>query len=109
MSRGEMLENDEVVLVGHSTGGLDIRQLICDLHNHERKYVPADGGEGVTCREIRERLKAVVFLSVPHWGTNVADWVYSHPAWRMMVLTELRAVIAGSRVYPLDQIEAGLT
>ncbi len=36
MARHEILPNDKIVLVGHSTGGLDIRQLICDLHEREK-------------------------------------------------------------------------
>ena len=109
MVRGEILEGDKVVLVGHSTGGLDIRQLMRDLHDSHDLPVYADGGASVTGRDIRSRIDTVVFLSVPHWGTNIADWVHSHPAWRRLIIAELRAAIAGSQVYLVDSIEARIT
>ena len=68
IARGEILEDDAIVLVGHSTGGLDIRQLVCDLHKRENKRVHIDSGYVVTSRQIRDRLKGVVFLSVPPLG-----------------------------------------
>ena len=108
MARGEILENDQVVLVGHSTGGLDIRQLIWDLHDLKNRRVPVDGGCSVSARAIRRCLKGVVFLSVPHWGTNVADWVYSHSVLRKTVIADLRAAFAGSHLYLLYRIEAGI-
>jgi triacylglycerol lipase len=109
MARGEILENDAIILVGHSTGGLDIRQLICDLHKPENKQFHVDSGYIATSRQIRHRLKGVVFLSVPHWGTNIADWVYSHPALRAAIIADLRAAVAGSQVGVLDAIETEIT
>ncbi len=108
MARGEILENDEVVLVGHSTGGLDIRQLVLDLHKLGDGEIPVDGGAKVEVRKIRHCLRRVVFLSVPHWGTNIADWVCSHSVLRKTAIADLRAAFAGSQVYLLDQIEAGI-
>ncbi|HME32341.1 MAG TPA: hypothetical protein VKG65_06285, partial [Terriglobales bacterium] len=106
IARGEILKTDTIVLVGHSTGGLDIRQLVCDLHKRENEHVHVDGGPVVTSEQIRERLKGVVFLAVPHWGTNIADWVHSYPGLRAMLVAELRAAIAGSQLYLVDAIEA---
>ncbi len=108
MARGEILETDKIVLVGHSTGGLDIRQLVCDLHDSKKRWIPVDGGLSVDAREIRNCLDGVVFLSVPHWGTNVADWLCSHPILRKTAIADLRAAFAGSQMYLLDQIEAGI-
>ncbi len=108
MTRGEILEGDKVVLVGHSTGGLDIRQLVSDLDRRRDDRVYADGGTWVLGKDIRSRMDAAVFLSVPHWGTNIADWVHSHPAWRMTIVAELRAAVTGSQVYALDRIETGI-
>ena len=106
--RVEIIEGDQVVLVGHSTGGLDIRQLISDLHDRPDDRVYADGGAFVRRMEIRERLDAVVFLSVPHWGTNIADWVRSHRSWRAALVAEMRAAVAGSQAYVVDAVEARL-
>jgi len=108
MARGEILPTDRVVLVGHSTGGLDIRQLICDLHDRKNARTLVDGGCPVRAQDIRDRIQRVVFLSVPHWGTNIAEWVYSNSILRRMVITNLQAAIKASQVYLVDQVEAGL-
>jgi triacylglycerol lipase len=105
MARGEILEDDDVILVGHSTGGLDIRQLVADLHDRKNREVHVEGGILVDCADIRKRVRRVVFLSVPHWGTNIADWVHAHPCLRKAVITELRTAVAGSQVYLLDELE----
>ncbi len=105
IARGEILKGDGIILVGHSTGGLDIRQLVSDLHEPANNPVPVDGGILVDARRIRECVRRVVFLSVPHWGTNIADFVHSHPVWRTAVIADLRAAVAGSQVYLIDEIE----
>jgi pimeloyl-ACP methyl ester carboxylesterase len=105
MARGEILEGDEIILVGHSTGGLDIRQLVSDLHDKQNPEIHVDGGIPVYSADLRRRVCRVVFLSVPHWGTNIADWVVSHACLRKTVVTELRAAVAGSQVYLLDRLE----
>ena len=97
-----------LTLVGHSTGGLDIRQLVCYLHDPKKRRIPVDGGLTVDADKIRNCLDGVVFLSVPHWGTNVADWLYTHPILRKTAIADLRAAFAGSQIYLLDQIEAGI-
>lgn len=105
IARGEILDTDKIVLVGHSTGGLDVRQLVWDLCKPDEDPLPIDGRLGLPNQTIRQCLDGVVFLSVPHWGTNIADWVYSHPVLRTAVVTESQAVVAGSQLYPLDSIE----
>ncbi len=104
IARGEILKGDDVILVGHSTGGLDIRQLVSDLADPDNDPVKVDGGLEIDPQDIRKRLRRVVFLSVPHWGTNIADWVSSHSVLRTAVVAELRAAVAGSQVYLLDRI-----
>jgi hypothetical protein len=109
MVRGEIGSNDHVTLVGHSTGGLDIRQLLADLHDRPDDPNLVDGGEGVKSHEIRACLRRVVFLSVPHWGTNIADWVRSHPVGRQAVVAKLRAAVAESQVPLLNLLPHALT
>ncbi len=108
IARGDISTSDDVILVGHSTGGLDIRWLLWDLHHHKQPIV-VDGGAKVEPEEIHERVRRVVFLSVPHWGTNIADWVRDHGVGRVAVVEELRAAIAGSQLLLLDQIESSVT
>ncbi|MFP2924435.1 esterase/lipase family protein [Pyxidicoccus sp. 3LG] len=58
--------DDPIHLVGHSTGGLDLRQLLIDLREQER----ASGADGTP--PIIQQIKTVQFLSTPHWGTALA-------------------------------------
>ncbi len=107
MARGGIANRDAVVLVGHSTGGLDIRWLLWDLY-HRKEPIVVDGGVKVEPEEILKCVRRVVFLSVPHWGTNLADWVRSHGVWREAVVAELRAAVAGSQLLFLDRIESAI-
>lgn len=81
--RGEIAKDDKITLVGHSTGGLDIRKMLWDLNNdvddgQRPKSILLDGiGRGRNTVKHREILRAVeraVFLSVPHYGTHIADF-----------------------------------
>ncbi|HXZ14388.1 MAG TPA: hypothetical protein VEH77_00140 [Roseiarcus sp.] len=110
MARSEIRRDDDVILIGHSTGGLDIRQLIWDLRPDDAKnaQIRVDGGRGIEAEDLRHCFKKVVFLSVPHWGTNIAEWVYRRAALRKTVIATLRAAFEGSELYLLDRIEAGL-
>jgi triacylglycerol lipase len=108
IARGEISISDDVSLVGHSTGGLDIRWLLWDLH-HRKQPIVVDGGAKVEPVRILKCVRRVVFLSVPHWGTNIADWVYAHGVWRRAVVEELRAAVAGSQLLLLDRIESSIT
>lgn len=109
IARGEILDKDGIVLVGHSTGGLDIRQLIWDLHQDENRHFAIDSGQIADSHTIRQRIAGVVFLSVPHWGTNIADWVHDNPGLRATVVADLNAAVAGSQLYLFDAIESQLT
>lgn len=74
--RGEFQCGDRLALVGHSTGGLDIRWLLGDLHDPPagRAATRVDGVE-VTPELLLDLQPRAVFLSVPQRGTNVAHWV----------------------------------
>jgi hypothetical protein len=108
IARGEIADGDEISLVGHSTGGLDVRRLICDLAGRA-KVMTVDGGAEVDPDGILARVRRVVFLSVPHHGTNIADWVRGHTVWRKAAVAELRAAVAGSQAPILDRIEQSAT
>ncbi|MGA2590458.1 MAG: hypothetical protein ABSH32_11115 [Bryobacteraceae bacterium] len=111
MARGEFMDHDALILVGHSTGGLDIRKLLWDLMTGPPgKTFPVDGGKGsaftVKAAEILKLVRGIVFLSVPQWGTNIADWVRAYTLGRKVVIAELRATVAGSQVPLLDKLES---
>jgi len=107
MARGEISTRDEVALVGHSTGGLDIRCLLWDLHHNKRPNT-VDGEVEVKPDDLLNLVRRVVFLSVPHWGTNIADWVKAHWLERKVLVDELRAAVAGSQLLVVDRIESAI-
>ena len=66
---------DEITLIGHSTGGLDIRRLLLDLNASSTMQRPVLGMKEVSTARVREAIARVVFISVPHYGTGLADYV----------------------------------
>jgi triacylglycerol lipase len=104
IARGEFVAGDTVALVGHSTGGLDIRWLLRELPR-SGEPIAVDGGAGVEPREILDLVNRVVFLSVPQWGTNLADWINTHEIARTVITAELRAVVAVSQAPLLDKLQ----
>ncbi|HVP53690.1 MAG TPA: hypothetical protein VMU45_01760 [Candidatus Eisenbacteria bacterium] len=117
IARGEFLPDDRIALVGHSTGGLDIRRLLWDLvadyKTDAKTRYAVDGTRGsdfaVAPAEILDRIARVVFLSVPQFGTNIADWVRAHDLARHAVVADLRASVATSQVPVLDRLQELLT
>jgi hypothetical protein len=111
IERGELQRGDAVALVGHSTGGLDIRRLICDLvaRPDESGFV-SDQGIAFTVRasEILAMVKRLVFLSVPQWGTNLGDWIRKHRAVRQWFVREMDLAVTAARLRRLDRIEVSL-
>ena len=77
VARGEIRSGDSLALVGHSTGGLDIRMLVWQLAetlvSEPRQGTVVDGDTVVFHKEILDLIDRVVFVSVPHFGTNLAD------------------------------------
>ena len=113
IARGEFLPGDSVALVGHSTGGLDIRRFISDLHDEIKKdadtHYSVDGTHGspftVPAAELLGMVKRIVFLSVPQFGTNIADWVRTYTIGRQVVVAKLRASVEASQLPLLDRFE----
>lgn len=57
---------ERIHLVGHSTGGVDAQLLACTT--------PLGGGTwDRNANEVRQRIKSVVTISAPHYGTCLAD------------------------------------
>lgn len=107
VARGSIAKHDEVCLVGHSTGGLDIRRLLLDLRDLDdaKQKIAVDGEVEVDPATIRHSIRRVVFLSVPHWGTNLANWVEGEWPWCKALIEELRAAVFGSQLPVAQPIE----
>jgi hypothetical protein len=105
IARGEFCRGDSVALVGHSTGGLDIRRLLWDLAACPGRKLPVDGVEDIEAREILDFIDRVVFLSVPQWGTNIAYWVRQNVLGRALVVAQLRASVAASQTPLLCRLQ----
>src|SRR5262245_51523974 len=111
--RGEFSARDRIALVGHSTGGLDIRRLIWDLAESAKRRFPIkysfDGVEAdklkITPGQILDMIRRVVFVSVPQWGTNIANAVKEQTLVRKAVVNGLRVAVTGSQVPLLDNLE----
>ncbi|KAJ9115442.1 hypothetical protein QFC22_005200 [Naganishia vaughanmartiniae] len=96
--------DDKVFLVGHSTGGLDIRKLLSGLQQmmDRQELIDVDGNEvTVNPHDVLRIVEGVAFLSVPQYGTNVADWVISHRLERQFIahVAAKVAIKAGQNVY----------
>jgi triacylglycerol lipase len=113
IARGEFQPGDSVALVGHSTGGLDIRRMIWDLsieiESNANSCFPVDGTLGSkycpAAEEILSFIKHLVFLSVPQFGTNIANWVRAHQMEADLVVAQLRTSLEISQVPLLDQLQ----
>ncbi|MEP7125075.1 MAG: hypothetical protein ABJE95_29365 [Byssovorax sp.] len=69
---------DNVHLVGHSTGGMDIQHLMLDLMAPTEKDTSI---LGIPARSIRQSLRSIQFLSTPHHGTTLAHYVGRNEMW----------------------------
>jgi len=79
VERNMVQTGDEIVIGGHSTGGLDVRQLVLDLIRDKDPLL--------------DRIHRLVFLSVPQRGTNIADWVKAHERWRKFLIWLFRGAV----------------
>ncbi|HEX5744722.1 MAG TPA: hypothetical protein VFZ09_00685 [Archangium sp.] len=62
--RGVISRQDDIHLVGHSTGGLDIRQLLIDYRQDEDAHGASEDMLG--------QIRTVQFISTPQRGTNLS-------------------------------------
>jgi len=102
-ARGEIQPQDEIALVGHSTGGLDIRRALIELDVEATRgeaRLRVDGDKktalGVAPGKLLELIRRVVFLSVPQRGTNIADWVRGHELLRRVAVRQLRTFVGAA-------------
>ncbi len=97
IARNEIQADDTVALVGHSTGGLDIRWLLWTLVNDPQARKRLDGNRDnameVSNEALLDRLRRVVFLSVPQRGTNAADWLLTNDRPRRFATEALRDAV----------------
>lgn len=111
--RGEFGPEDTVALVGHSTGGLDIRRLLWDLADDKIPPFQYDGVRDPKltpkAEELLAKIRRVVFLSVPQWGTNIADWIHNHGLARRIIVGELWAGTEASQIPFLGKLEEWLS
>ncbi|BDG02967.1 esterase/lipase family protein [Anaeromyxobacter oryzae] len=114
LARGTLQPGDAVALVGHSTGGLDIRKLLFDLEAEARypgAHVAVDGNRDDALRvppgDLLALVKRVVFLSVPQRGTNIADWLRAHaPSLpRRLAIDEARGSVLAARLSPVNDLQ----
>lgn len=115
LDRNEFQDGDRVVLVGHSTGGLDIRCLLLQLARSEgtskigcaaRSLKPL--GDALSAEEARRLLAmigGVVFLSVPNRGTNIAEWARAWNGLRIPGVSLLANVVDLSDVPPFEFVD----
>jgi len=109
--RGEIAAGDTLALVGHSTGGLDIRRLIWDLAHDPSQLLRYDGARDpeFTAEKVLRMIRRIVFLSVPQWGTNIADWVRAQALAPSLVIAELRAAVEASQVPLVGTLQEWVT
>lgn len=60
------LQNGEVILIGHSLGGLVIKQLLRTAESFAHQRADAD--------KFIRRVRRVAFLATPHTGVGLASW-----------------------------------
>jgi hypothetical protein len=80
LARGQVEAGDRIALVGHSTGGLDIRRTLTVLAADPGGTTAVDGGAAVSHAALLRGIGHLVFISVPHFGTNLAEFAHRYRA-----------------------------
>jgi hypothetical protein len=96
---------DRIALIAHSTGCLDVRQMLCDLDARRnlptsRRGVDANAREHIEGEQLLGLISRVVFLSAPQRGTNIADWVRNQPNSARSLMLSLVAKLADGLDFP---------
>jgi hypothetical protein len=119
VTRNEFQRGDSIALVGHSTGGLDIRQLIADLSAAPDELLYVDGHAKaqaeapsaastqppLTAGALLAQIERVVFISTPHFGSNLADNIARHSLAARAAIHVGRLGLALARVLPRFAID----
>jgi triacylglycerol lipase len=109
IARNEIQSSDAIALVGHSTGGLDIRRMVADLAMAPDEVLSVDsvtrGHAGVDSAQLYNHhllalIQRVVFLSTPHCGTNLADFIDRFPRTSRLALRAVKLGMAITRLTP---------
>ncbi|NMO22173.1 hypothetical protein HPC49_36945 [Pyxidicoccus fallax] len=87
--RLNILPEDRIHLIGHSTGGLDIRQLLTDYRVQYERDARDMGGSWPA---VLDRIVSAQFLSTPHRGTALAY----HLSRTRLRRTACRAILLGA-------------
>ncbi|WNG42923.1 hypothetical protein F0U60_01545 [Archangium minus] len=92
--RKEFRPGDELHLVGHSTGGLDLRQLLLLYRELERS--PSSHDKDSTLK-VLGHIRSVQFLSTPHRGTNLVRRLNQPLVRALLIRPLLRACYESAR------------
>jgi triacylglycerol lipase len=97
---------DRIALIAHSTGCLDVRQLLRDLDAQRAQPTSQQGMEAksreqIEGEELLELISRLVFLSAPQRGSNLADWVRSQPVSARAVALSMASTFADGLDFPL--------
>ncbi len=70
--RYDILWDVPIVLVGYSFGGLVLKSLVVEVHQHihQRIINLTDAAINKSCKRFLENLKGTIFYGVPHAGGN---------------------------------------
>jgi triacylglycerol lipase len=97
---------DRVALIAHSTGCLDVRQLLADLDACRSQPTSERGTEARSREHVEGEtllglISRVVFLSAPQRGSNLADWVRTQPVSARAATLSMASTFADGLDFPL--------